>query len=95
MRFSLSFKTKLETVLIYVSNNSTDMICARNVEEQTTCNPSFIVWIRKYERESQKVCVSIFCLYMFSSSVHASCMQPDGDFLAVKIYVGLLDYNIV
>jgi len=49
----------------------------------------------EYRRESQKFCVSIFCLYMFSSSMYTSCMQSDVDFLAVKIYVVHLDYHIV
>jgi hypothetical protein len=91
----LSFKTKLETMPIYASNNSTDLIRARGVEEQTTCNSSMVGWDRGIWERVTKVLRVHFFWYVFSSNVHTSWMQSGGDFLAVKIYVDFLVYNIM
>jgi hypothetical protein len=58
---SLSLKTKLKTMPIYTSNNSTDLIRARSVEGQTTRNPSVVGW----DRGIQETVTKVLCVYFF------------------------------
>ena len=62
---SLSYKSKLETVVIYISNNSTDFIHVRRVEDQTMCNPRVVGWDRGMrERVTKVLCVHFLFIYV-------------------------------